>query len=605
MKRDKLKFNKGAKFLILVFLFCVFSITLARTALAAGASLYLSPSTGTYTIGNTFSVRVKMNSGGATANAAEGDLIFNSRELQVVNISKTGSIFTLWTTEPSFSNSAGTISFGGGVPSGFQGTSGNIISITFKAKANASAKVNFSSGSVLAADGLGTNILARMEGGIYALKTKIISPEPEKVPAEAEYRSPTTSSRAPDAPVIYSNTHPDADKWYSNNNPEFSWEIPSGTGAVKLLIDREPRSLPANLYIPPILEKKLENFENGVWYFHIQFENRCGWGGITHRKVLIDIQRPEAFDIRLDNGSDSTNPTPILNFSTTDSVSGIEYYELKIGDGNLIPITVAYLEHNPYKMPLQAPGIHSILIKAIDAAGNFTIATTEFAVEPIEKPIITECAENLNIGELLMVKGISKYPKAIVSVFVKEKGEEVKKGDVETDEQGNWQFIYEESLSKGTYRVWAEITDERGAKSDSTASITVGVALPSFLKFGKIAIDYLAVLMSLVALIIVLVFVVFYSWQRIALLKKGVYKEAKEAEESLKQVFEKLRDELKQQIEYFDEKPGLNKKESKIRNSIQKTLNASEKVIGKEIRDIKRELTKRTKKKFRIFNRKK
>jgi hypothetical protein len=97
---------------------------------ADAASLKLSPSTGIYTAGKSFTISVALNTDGKSVNAADGKLTFNPKELQVVSVSRASSIFNLWTEEPSFSNTQGTIAFGGGSPTGYKGTSGAILNIT-------------------------------------------------------------------------------------------------------------------------------------------------------------------------------------------------------------------------------------------------------------------------------------------------------------------------------------------------------------------------------------------------------------------------------------------------------------------------------------------
>ncbi|MCK4354830.1 hypothetical protein KAW43_00545 [Candidatus Parcubacteria bacterium] len=555
-------------FCVLIFAFCV----LANEAQAA-ASLYLSPPSGTYTIGSTFPVKVKVNSGGETINAAEGTLIFNSAELQMVKISKSGSIFSLWTREPSFSNSSGNISFGGGTPDNFTGSSGTIITITFKAKTNASAKVSFSSGSVLAADGKGTNVLANMNGGFYTFKPASF---PKKVPA---------------APVISSTTHPNSKKWYSNNSPKFSWKISSDVTAVKLLINKTPASLPSVFYDFPIAEKKLEELlDDGIWYFHIRFKNKYGWGGITHRKVLIDTESPEPFEIIVDNKGDSTNPTPILDFRTTDSTSGLDYYEVKIDEKDTVPITAADVESDFFKMPVQTHGRHTIIVKAFDMAGNLTTAAADITIEPIELPIITDFPQTVQVGDILTIKGTSQYPNVSVTVFVKKEGEEPVANNVKTGDEGNWLFIYDKSLDKGTYQVWAKITDYRGAQSNLTEKITIAAVLPSIIKFGEMVIACLAVIITLVALIIVLIFIILYARYRIFRWRKRISKETKDAEKTLRIAFKTLSQELQNQVRYFDKKPKLSKREKEVRDKLQKALDTSEKFISKEIKDIKKEL---------------
>ena len=51
-----------------------------------------------------------------------------------------------------------------------------------------------------------------------------------------------------------------------------------------------------------------------------------------------------------------------------------------------------------------------------------------------------------------------------------------------------------------------------------------------------------------------------------------------------------MREEVEEQVVMFDKKPGLTKKEKEIRDRLQEALNVSEKFIGKEIKDVEREL---------------
>jgi hypothetical protein len=565
-----------------------FSVSLA--GLANAASLYLTPPSGTYMVGGTFSVKVKINSGEEKINAAEATLVFNPSELSVVKFSKTGSIFSLWTTEPTFSNSAGNIAFAGGTTSNFSGTSGTIGTIVFKAKANASAQVGFSSGSVLAADGKGTNVLGNMNGGVYTLKSKIITPPAKEVPPESEYIPAGASEAAPAAPVLFSTSHSTPNNWYSNNEPEFSWQAPSDITAVKLLISEQPTSLPTVFYSPVISEKKVQKLDDKVWYFHVRFRNKYGWGGITHRKVLIDTEPPEQFEIKIDNGGDDTNPQPILHFKTTDSLSGIEYYEVKIGEQDVVPIIAAALKTNPYKMSAQEPGKHTVIVKAFDKANNFTAAATDVMIEPISWPIITDFPQTISAGEILTIKGTSEYPNADVSIFVEKQGEEIAVNNAKTGKDGNWLYVHPKNLEKGAYQIWAKIIDERGAKSEPTEKITIAVALPTLLKFGKIAIDYLSMIITLIILIIGAIVVIFYSWYRISIWQKRLRKETKEVKKTVTGAFRALQEEVHEQIEFLDKKPGLNKGEKKVRDKLQEALDVSEKFIRKEIRDIEKEL---------------
>lgn len=150
-------------------LIILFSLSLLVPLIAnAQGTLTLSPSSGSYKVGESFSVLVNLNSGGESVNASTGQISFDNTRLQVVSLGYSQSIFNLWAENPSFSNSAGTINFSGGLPSpGFTGASGGVLRITFKAKAIGQAPANFLSGSILANDGQGTNIADTLRGALY------------------------------------------------------------------------------------------------------------------------------------------------------------------------------------------------------------------------------------------------------------------------------------------------------------------------------------------------------------------------------------------------------------------------------------------------------
>ncbi|MCX6701745.1 MAG: hypothetical protein NTX96_00930 [Candidatus Zambryskibacteria bacterium] len=168
-------------------IFTFFFLLLPFTAKAQG-TLFLSPSTGSYKVGELFSVLVNINTGGESINASMGQINFDNSRLQVVSLGFSQSIFDLWTSTPVFSNPAGTINFSGGIPSpGFTGASGSILRMTFKGIASGQAPVNFLSGSILANDGVGTNIVDNLKGALFTITpsdSPIIEPTPKKEPTE-------------------------------------------------------------------------------------------------------------------------------------------------------------------------------------------------------------------------------------------------------------------------------------------------------------------------------------------------------------------------------------------------------------------------------------
>jgi len=576
IQNSKLILHFALSFCVLIFAFCI----LVPKTNAQRASLYFSPSSGTYTVGNTFLVQVKVNSGGVAINAADGTIIFDPDKLEVVRISKEDSIFTLWVQEPTFSNSLGTINFAGGKPSpGFIGAAGTIFNIYFRAKTSGTTNLTFASGSVLADDGKGTNILGSLGSGVYNLTAKGI----ETVPPEEITPQPTAGP--PKAPIVSSPDCPDENRWCSNNSPRLEWKLPEDVIAISYAIDKNPTTNPKEIF-EPTSSVSFSNLEDGIWYFHINFKNQYGWGALTHRKLMIDTKPPLPFEIEV-KIEDPTDPQPVLFFDTSDELSGIEYYELTIGQGEPFQVR-GITKENPLKLPPQAAGKHLVVVRAFDKAGNFTDAKKEIEILPIETPQIKSCPKSIYPNSSLTLEGKS-IKNAKIRVFLQREGEEPVLKEVKASGDGELIFI-SDPLKEGKYKAWVEVQDQRGALSLPSKACEFYVGLPTFLRFGKIAIDYLTIMTTLIVIIIGLLLIIFYAWYRISVWRKKMRAETKEAAQAVLAAFKALREEVQEQIEYLDGKPGLTDSEAKVRDKLKEALDISEKFIGKELEDIEKEL---------------
>src|SRR3989344_3628462 len=145
---------------------------IALIVFAVSPSIYaadfkVSPTGGTFGVGKTFSVELKINTFGESINAAQGKLQFNPEILEDKSISKEGSIFNFWLQEPAFSNETGTVEFIGGTPSGISGGSLQAVAITFSAKALGTSDFVFINASITASDGSGTNISGNAIGASF------------------------------------------------------------------------------------------------------------------------------------------------------------------------------------------------------------------------------------------------------------------------------------------------------------------------------------------------------------------------------------------------------------------------------------------------------
>jgi hypothetical protein len=342
------------------------------------ANVAISPNTGTYSQGQSFTVTIQTNPQGDSVNAVEAKLSFDNTKLSVISVAKTGSVFSLWTTEPTFSNSAGTIDFGGGSPTPFSSLS-NLVTVTFRATSEGTANVSVSSASVLAADGLGTDVYTSPQNATFTIgaaeETEPIPTEPDTPTKEdVENDNETiTFGDPPRAPEAGSTVFLDPDTWYNTKIGVFTWDVPFDVDAIALDVSTSSDYEPETVHKPPIESISLneEFLTDGIQYLTLQYKNQVDWGAILHRKIMIDTIPPEPFSIQV-RAANSKTDFPLLTFEADDTTSGIDRYELQIvGEGEPIEVTPDEARLG-YLLGELEDGTYTVIVKAFDMAGNMT-----------------------------------------------------------------------------------------------------------------------------------------------------------------------------------------------------------------------------------------
>ena len=565
--------------LILTVKLLLIAMMLFLSSSAFAATLSVSPGTGVYTAGQTFTARVLVNTTGAKINAAEGTVSFNPGELSVVRINK-GSVFNLWTAEPSFSNSAGTISFSGGTPTGYTGSGGTVLSITFRTKGAGKPRVTFANGAVLAADGRGTNVLTSMNGAAYTVGAADIVPEPETV----VYVAPPNT---PAKPVITSDTHSDPDGWYAASTAELAWTLPSGVVAVRTLLDGNSGSIPTKIYNTPIKTISLSDLDEGVQYFHLQFKNDEGWGRVNHYRLAVDTQNPTSFSIELPEGADLTSPAQTLIFKTEDATSKVERFSIQI-DGAEPFEFLDETGSSTVTLPALEPGHHTLIVEAFDRAGNSIGGTFSFAILAFDRPEFTEVPTEISEDVIPVLKGITR-PNSKVEITFTKIGSESQTYTVESNNAGEFVFIPEGRLSLGVYELVAIAIDQHGAQSEPSETVRMAVQQPGYIQLGSYAVSLLSVLVPLLALSFLLLFGFWFLLARLRRYKAGVSKEAREALAMLHTEFGILHDTVQSQSDALAgsrKNKKLTKAETELVTVIQETLTDAQQKVEKEITDV-------------------
>ncbi len=544
----------------------VFLLLSPSLVFGSDAGLSLSPSDGSHRVGDTFSVDIVVSSsddidtGGAV-------LEFDSDLIRVQNVSDANSIFGMWPEEPDFSNVGGTIEFAGGTPRPFSGQNGNIITVTFRAVEAGSASVSFREGELLRAG----DVL--FEGSDFGQATYTIEeasePDPDPTPDPDPDPDPTPGPTEAPTPRVDSLTHPDQYQWYSDSSPYFSWDVPGEVDAVRISMSRDEDETPDEVHSPPIEEYEAENLEDGVWFFAIQFQSGDSWGDVARRRVQIDNTPPEGFNLEVDNEEDPQNPRPLFKFQTRDELSGIDYYTLILNDETYAELQPEELENGSYRPSSLPPDEYFLIVRAVDRAGNSIADFINFSIEPIPLEI-EEIDLEVTSGSYFRVTGTTS-PEAEVAVFIRKINEDEAMAEtVRAGEDGS--FDYRKVLPEGTYEVWLEARNQRGARSLPTD--------PETLRVGA---GRAVVIVSIILIVLILagLIVAWRLWAQLSKEKQELEKDS-DTVKVKKQAYGILEEKIKEQIRYLEGKVDLSRSESRLLEELRESLEITEEAKIKE-----------------------
>lgn len=510
----------------LTFLLASLVSYLPQPSYAAGASLFLTPSSGSKYVGDKFNVLLYVNSEQASNSY---DVYLSTSNLTVTGFSVGGSICILYPFPPSYNNISAHFECGLPTP-GYTGSNGYISAITVKGNAPGKATVSIdSNSSVLANDGSGTNILGSRGSASFT----ILPP-------------PTA------APAITSQTHPDQDKWYKNSNPALSW---SGNGSnFSYTLDQNSDTTPDQVSEGSATSKTYDSLADGTWYFHVIVKGSSGtWSSSSHYRIQIDTTPPEPFTPEADP-SVNAEKRPIIAFNTNDKTSGVDHYELKVDNGSWNKVA------NPYKMPSVTSGKHTIYVKAVDKAGNEQVGSVAISVKDILPPIILtpENGSLIGYGNNLIINGKS-LPNYKVKIYLDDK--EI--GTTTTDSQGNFQLTYKELLRAGDHKLYALAINPDNIESPKSKVVTFHLDPQSYLILGRtVPGSTLLITFILIILIITTLFIFFWLG-------------AKRFRRKLKTVLEKLEEEVEGNLDKA-------KAKKEVKEEVEEEFEEAKKEVGEK-----------------------
>ncbi|HEC66751.1 MAG TPA: hypothetical protein ENI23_15865 [bacterium] len=362
----RIKLSKILRLGFLTFLIVSFSFQKV-SAQEEKASIYLSPSQGTFEVGGTFDASFFVSTGEEDVTEIGMDISFPSDKLQLVESNLEGGSFVeTWISPPQVDNVNGTSSLQGEVaPPGINTTSGLIIKYTFRVKAPGEAIINvLSTSSVLANNGEKTDILSFYGRGVFQLDLA-----------------------ASGGPIITSNTHEDINRWYRDNNPNLSWSVQNsesgqsrGSSEYSWSFDQDSQGVPDNEIDGVQTSASYEDIKSGIWYFHVKARTDGVWTKTSHYSVRIDNSAPLSFVPAVEITEEGGGNSYLISYSTTDKHSGVDYYDVKLERiRSADEENATFIEEpGPWQLSELEPGRHRVIVRAYDKAGNWSEAEVIF-----------------------------------------------------------------------------------------------------------------------------------------------------------------------------------------------------------------------------------
>lgn len=477
---------------------------LMPTPAEAGATLYFSPSSANLKPNQTWSVKVMVNTTESTA-AIKYTVLFPSNVLSAVNAS-CGSTFStpVSTNIANGSVSGDCAALGQG--NAYKGGAGHVATINFKAKSSGSGALSFGASTVVRNGGdfgnmytgggsANVSIVAPVQPSGGSSPKPTATPQPSSGGGQSSTPAPTPPpNTGVAAPAISSSTHPDQSKWYKERKIEFNWN--SGGDGFNYALDSS-----ADTQLPNSVRDTTTSYshtvdKDGVYYLHVRRKSGNDWSGTAHYRVQIDSEAPTDVEIRVDPKSPMT-VLPKITMKATDTASGIDRYEVKIGDGDWQKVG------SGYKPKTLTSGKHVIAGRAYDRAGNMAEVEREIDIVPLASPeLIAPKAGILMLGESFVVEG-KAVPNTTVEIYINDELKET----VKSDEEGYFVSTEEYRLFPGNYTVAARAANGDGITSPMSESVMVtidaqavnvmGMVLPGWGVYGGVGLSMTAVIAGL------------------------------------------------------------------------------------------------------------
>jgi hypothetical protein len=336
--QDNLILSSKRLFFVLLLLTTLYILP---THAASAATLFFYPQQILLVPGEEALVELRLDTGGVTINAIELEGTLSGLAAVLRGIDNSGSAIDIFVERPTITSKSH-FRLVGGIPAGLAGDH-LLARIALRAEVPGLATLSFtpSAVKVLRADGSG-----------------------KSVPMQFMSSQVQVGQKSKDYLTLSSNSHPDQNQWYATTRGHIHFEF-DPAASYSYVVTANPLEEPDNSADVPEGtpqwqgDTKLEDLPEGISYFGIK---KVGSSFVSRYRLMNDITEPVWLEVKKNDGTIETEGRPFLTFLAQDSVSGVEYYEMRVD--NQEPFLVV--------SPQPLPDEYAMLsIRAYDRAGNF------------------------------------------------------------------------------------------------------------------------------------------------------------------------------------------------------------------------------------------
>ncbi|HKZ34972.1 MAG TPA: hypothetical protein VJ179_03865 [Patescibacteria group bacterium] len=284
-------------------------------------------------------------------------------------------------------------------------------------------------------------------------------------------------------PTVASSTHVDQNAWYPLRKIVLFWSKPDDVKGFSYSFTQKELEVPNETVMTTGTTVTVSAERDGTWYFHLRAQNSAGWGETRHFKVNIDTVAPKPFEVGVESIPSAGWEAFRAYFKAEDETSGIAKYAVKVDDRSFVVAT------SPYTLSFQNTGSHTLVVRAIDKAGNKTISLQKIQVTgtaaEVKTPVLVEKIAEANVaqneegvvsqGEPVALTG--KGPaNATILLFIYSKPIVA---FIRTDEEGNWTYVIEQELPEGSHTIYTTAIDAEGYVSPRVKLLSFDVQAAS------------------------------------------------------------------------------------------------------------------------------